>query len=120
MAAAAGVHEFLHAFENMSNPVRARVSSGNQSLSSYGWNFGETNLNRPKNLELLIEASCSLILQHSNFATKSRLHEFLQQKCFFSSIHVKRHILRDARVEQLHESTGGELWRIRALLPKTS
>ena len=26
----------------------------------HGWNFGETNLNRPKSLELLIEASCSL------------------------------------------------------------
>ena len=35
--------------------MRASVSTGNQSLKSYGWNFGETNLNRPKNLELLIE-----------------------------------------------------------------
>jgi len=39
------------------------MSTGNQSLKSYGWNFGETNLNRPKNLQLLIEAYCSLIRQ---------------------------------------------------------
>ena len=62
-AAAAVVHEFLHAFENLSNQYAPVVNSGNQSLKSYGWMFGETNLNRPKNLELLIEASCSLIRQ---------------------------------------------------------
>ena len=84
--------------------MRASVSSGNQSLKSYGWSFGETNLKRPKNLELLIEASCSLV---HHFAAKSGLHEFLQQKCFFADIHVKRHILRDARPEQRQESTEG-------------
>ena len=82
--------------------------------------FGETNLKQPKNLELLIEASCSLVHQ---FAAKSGLHEFLQQKCFFADIHVKRHILPDARPEQHQESTrGGAIWESDCVffLPKTS
>jgi hypothetical protein len=51
--------------------------------------FGEAKFNRPKNLELLIEASCC---RYAKVVTKSHLHEFLQQKCFFADTHLKRHI----------------------------
>jgi hypothetical protein len=61
------------------------------------------NLNRPKNLELLIETCRSLV---HRFDTKNRLHEFLQQKCLFVDIHVKRHIPY-ARFGQHQESPGG-------------
>jgi hypothetical protein len=58
--AAAVLHEFLHGFDNPSNncaPVRQR----NQSLKSCVWNFGETSLNGPRNLELLGEAYYSVM-----------------------------------------------------------
>jgi len=77
------------------------MSSGNKSLKSYGWNFGGMYLSRHKNLESLIEASCC---RYAKVVTKSRLHEFLQQKCFFTDVPVKRHIHPDARVEQHQES----------------
>ncbi len=78
--AAAALHEFLHGFDNQSNNCVPR-KHGNQSLKSCGWNFGETNLNGPRNLELIREAHCSVMHQ---LRTKSRLHEFLQQKCFLA------------------------------------
>jgi hypothetical protein len=54
------LHEFLHAFREPAISFASGVKRKDPISQIHGWNFGETNLNRPKSLELLIEASCSL------------------------------------------------------------
>jgi hypothetical protein len=59
-AAAVVLHEFLHEFREPAISFAQGVKRKDPISQIHGWNFGETNLNRPKSLELLIEASCSL------------------------------------------------------------
>jgi hypothetical protein len=59
-AAAVVLHEFLHEFREPAISFVPGVNRKDPISQIHGWNFGETNLNRPKSLELLIEASCSL------------------------------------------------------------
>ena len=59
-AAAVVLHEFLHEFREPAISFAPGVKRKDPISQIHGWNFGETNLNRPKSLELLIEASCSL------------------------------------------------------------
>jgi hypothetical protein len=62
-AAAVVLHEFLHEFREPAISFAPGVKRKEPISQIHGWNFGETNLNRPKSLQLLIEASCSLIRQ---------------------------------------------------------
>jgi hypothetical protein len=59
-ATAVVLHEFLHEFREPAISFVQGVRRKDPISQIHGWNFGETNLNRPKSLELLIEASCSL------------------------------------------------------------
>jgi hypothetical protein len=61
MAVAAVVlHEFLHEFRQPAVSFAPGVKRKDPISQIHGWIFGVTSLNRPKSLELLIEASCSL------------------------------------------------------------
>ena len=84
---------------------RASVGSGNQSLKSYGWNFGEDESQSTQELRV---ADRSLLLVDATTSTKSCLHEFLQQKCFLADAQG-----RDLFFGERQKSAGrGEKWRI--------
>ena len=97
----------------------ARQCKQRESISQIFWLVLQQNESQSTQ-ELRIADRALSFIDTPTSPTRSRLHEFLQQKCLFVDTHVKRHILRGARPEQDQSPPERELWRIRSLLPKTS
>jgi hypothetical protein len=74
------------------------VNSGNESLQSLWRDFGETNLNRRKNLELVIAASWSLIRQLRYEIPPARIsaakkfsRRFAREEAYFPDARPEQH-----------------------------